>query len=184
MRAVGLTLALGVVVLSGCSTAQSADSRTSAASGAPVPASNVQSVAGAWRGLMTGRELNSGSGSSTVPITLVITADGKWNATSGSERWTGTVRQVGDGFELDGTAGSARRPVALMLHRYGRDGLGGSVTMDYQGRRTSMTADLRAMPAPETASGDGSQPSASPPSGTNPPSFGGGAPPAPQFQAP
>lgn len=167
MRVFGLAVALGVLALSGYALPSSAGSPTS-------PANSSQAIEGVWRGIITGRELNTGSGASADTLTLVVAADGTWTATRGSERWKGTVRPVGNGFEFDGTTSAGGRPVSFMLHRYGRDGLGGAVVTDTQGRRTSLTADLRAVPtAGSTAGGsDSSEGSASPPSAPAPSNFG------------
>jgi hypothetical protein len=135
------------------------------AGGKPMSAaSDAQSLAGVWQGIVTGREMNSGSGAAADSITLVVAGDGTWTTTKGTERWTGTLRPIAGGFELEGTSGSARRPVSMMLHRYGEKGLGGAAVTDYQGRRASLTVDLRAVPnaADQAGGGDTPSPSASP----------------------
>ncbi len=162
MRVVGAVVALTVLALSGCTTAASNG--------------DVKSLSGVWQGILTGRELNAGSGEPAENITMVIADDGTWTATRGTERWKGTVRAVQGGYEFTGTTGG--RPVAFLLNRYGPDGLSGPGMTDHQGRRMWVTANLRAVPGGSDAS-----PSALPSSA---PPFGGpaGPPPELRMQAP
>jgi hypothetical protein len=175
MRVVGVVLAVGLVTLSGCA-------MTSSAGSAVTPVQSSESIAGVWRGMMTSRELNTGSGSPDIGITLVVAGDGSWTANARGERWKGTVRPAAGGFQFEGITGSSGRPVSFMLHRYGRDGLGGAIATDHQGRRVSMIADLRAVPGSQdlATDGDTSQPSASPRGAASPSNFStpvpGGAP--------
>jgi hypothetical protein len=170
MRVVSSALALTVLALSGCAVASSdGDSR---------------SLAGVWQGIINERGLGGAGGTRDEPINLVIADDGTWRATQGSARWKGTVRPVRGGYEFNGTVEPSGRSVSFLLHRYGRDGLGGSGVMDHQGRRMSVTAELRAVTnAPDALSGrDGSQPSASP--SRAPFSGPAGLPPEMRLQAP
>lgn len=102
-----------------------------------------QSIAAVWRGVMTGREMANSNDWAADPITVTITPEGAWTATTRGQLWTGTVRATRDGYELDGTTRPGGPAVWLRLNRYGSDGLGGPVWMDYLGHRSVVGAQLR-----------------------------------------
>lgn len=130
LRTVGLALALSALALWGCATA--------------VPAGAQRSLVGVWQGVITGREMANLSGLDYYNITLTISADGTWTAITQGQRWSGTVRAIGNGgVELDGPMRPGGPVVWLRLHPYGHDGLGGLVATDYLGHRVVPGVDLR-----------------------------------------
>ncbi len=98
---------------------------TACAAGPARAADETGTLAGTWRGTMTGIEMQTAGGQAATPATLTVAADGTWTlgagfraASSAPARVAGT-RVVLEGRVVGGEPFLLGRPVTLTLERRG-----------------------------------------------------------------